>query len=465
MPSSPELLTDYLESVSGEIRWPRARRLLLGELRSHIEDQRRDFEGSGLNGADALAKAVTEMGDPVAVGRDLNRLHRPHNAWGVVLLVLLLTGVGVVFAGNDIAPLLSYSLSRQLFGAALGGVLMLGLWFSDYTLLLRRVTPCAAVFCAALLLIGPAYSILHFGRFESQSRFVTRPLIYLTLLSPVLFAAILCHLRGKKYGAVLFCGLLSPALALPALLTPSVAASLCAVVSMVLVLIYAVWSGWFPVKRLVGLICACLPSLLLGIRYFLILLSSGRLALLFHPERDPLGKGFQAFTFQAFMRDVPWVNTSGAMPEFGDANMMFGDFDFLLFRLAARFGRIVLVLVALLTALFIFLALRRFSKLHSRQGQVIALSALFVLAAEAFGYTAYNCGFMLFSPLAFPFLSYGAAALVINFCLLGLILSVLRMDTLVRDTPSKRQADTRPGSLTIQLPFLRGKIHIGYEKT
>ena len=90
-----EALGDYLTAVGAQIRWQRARAPLLRELSDHITDQAADYRADGLEEAHALDRAVAEMGDPETVGKDLDRLHRPKNRWGLALAVLLLALAGL----------------------------------------------------------------------------------------------------------------------------------------------------------------------------------------------------------------------------------------------------------------------------------------------------------------------------------------------------------------------------------
>ena len=89
-----EQLNEYLEAVGAQIRWKRARRPLLRELSDHIADQAAAFEAEGQSPGEALSAAVAEMGEPEAVGRELDRLHRPRSCWRVGLTVGVVVGVG-----------------------------------------------------------------------------------------------------------------------------------------------------------------------------------------------------------------------------------------------------------------------------------------------------------------------------------------------------------------------------------
>ena len=137
-----ECVNEYLETVGGQIRWRRARRLLLRELSDHIADQAAAFEAEGRSPEEALAGAVAEMGEPEAVGRELDRLHRPRNRWGLAITVAALFAAGVLlqlFAAGLMGDAKDvFYFRRQVLGLLLAAGVLTGLWFSDYTLLLRR---------------------------------------------------------------------------------------------------------------------------------------------------------------------------------------------------------------------------------------------------------------------------------------------------------------------------------------
>ena len=114
-----EVLGDYLAAVGAQIRWRRARRPLLRELSDHIADQAADFQTQGLEEEAALDRAVAEMGDPETVGRDLDRLHRPQNRWGLALGVLFL-----LLAGPLSLPFLSFGAAYLLTNSLLAGFLL-----------------------------------------------------------------------------------------------------------------------------------------------------------------------------------------------------------------------------------------------------------------------------------------------------------------------------------------------------
>jgi len=88
----PNKVTEYLEVVSQQIRWKKAQSPLLEEINNHIIDQKNAFISDGLNEDEATDKAIVEMGDPIVVGEQLDRAHRP-SLIGMGIGILLVLGI------------------------------------------------------------------------------------------------------------------------------------------------------------------------------------------------------------------------------------------------------------------------------------------------------------------------------------------------------------------------------------
>ena len=87
-------IQSFLDVVAEQIRWKRARPVVTAELERHLEDQRDAFAEEGYENAEELA--VKEMGDPVIVGTELDRVHRPKPQWGIIVLTIALALAGVL---------------------------------------------------------------------------------------------------------------------------------------------------------------------------------------------------------------------------------------------------------------------------------------------------------------------------------------------------------------------------------
>lgn len=58
-----------------QVRWRRARPALAQELRTHLLDQRDACLAQGMSQTEAEAESLRQMGDPVEVGTQLDRVH------------------------------------------------------------------------------------------------------------------------------------------------------------------------------------------------------------------------------------------------------------------------------------------------------------------------------------------------------------------------------------------------------
>ncbi len=113
------------------------------EIRCHIEDQTAAFLSEGMEQAEAEEAAVREMGDPVETGNELNRIHRPRMAWGMIGLIAVLSLAGYLIqnfmqekwidAGEG-AWSSPYSFVYILAGLAV----MMAACFADYTRIAGR---------------------------------------------------------------------------------------------------------------------------------------------------------------------------------------------------------------------------------------------------------------------------------------------------------------------------------------
>ena len=442
-------LSEYLEAVGAQIRWKRARRPLLRELSDHIADQAAAFEAEGQSPGEALSAAVAEMGEPEEVGRELDRLHRPQNRWGLALTVAVLLGVGLALQllayqiiGDEPSV---YYFRRQALGLALAVGVLVCLWFSDYTLLFRRRwVPAAAmaVLCLSFLLI-PSTWLRDWWTLP-----VYYLLVYPVLLLPVPFAALLVTLRGKGPLAALLCGIASLALPSATLLIPNLTAWLVSIGGMLVVLFSAVRLGWFRGKRRWNALAALGPTLAAALGMGCWLARSDytqmRMAAFWNPALDPFGYGW----WYAHLRAGEVTYTSP---------------DLLLAEVSQGLGRWVFWAAAAGIILLAALLLRRIFRLRSRTGKLTALAALCPLLFQAVIYWLYNLGWWPSGALSLPFLSYGVTFLLVDAALAGVLLSVFRMDALVRDAVA---ASARPVSLpeALNIPLGRGSLHIEYRK-
>ncbi len=178
----------YLEAVQEQIRWKRARPVLVRELERHLEDQRDDLLKEGKAPEEAERLAVEDMGDPVTVGTELDRVHRPRPQWGLLGLTFILASVGVILRVLFRQPYVRQDLvlMRSLASLVLGTAAMLGMYFFDVSRLVRHAR---AVYITALAMAVLLPAVLYPSYYAALM-----PALY-----PLAYALWLYSFRGKGW--------------------------------------------------------------------------------------------------------------------------------------------------------------------------------------------------------------------------------------------------------------------------
>ena len=130
---------EYLQTLGEQILNPHARTHVLEEIQEHIDEQIQDYIDTGMSPDAAEKEAVRQMGDPVAAGTELNRIHRPRFP-GVlfgIAVVLTLSGIFMQYILYGSEPLnTTYSntafMQHAVFYQVIGfGIILFGM-FSNY---------------------------------------------------------------------------------------------------------------------------------------------------------------------------------------------------------------------------------------------------------------------------------------------------------------------------------------------
>ena len=79
MESGKHPVAQWLDRATAAIRFGPDRKEVRAELEAHLEDKALDFQRifPGLTEEEARERAVSEMGDPMEIGKELAKVHRP----------------------------------------------------------------------------------------------------------------------------------------------------------------------------------------------------------------------------------------------------------------------------------------------------------------------------------------------------------------------------------------------------
>lgn len=85
---------DFLDKVTNQISYKPLRPAIRQELEEHILDRIEEYAAEGFSPDEAERKAVKAMGDPTAIGAELNSVHQVQKAPALTLITLLLLLLG-----------------------------------------------------------------------------------------------------------------------------------------------------------------------------------------------------------------------------------------------------------------------------------------------------------------------------------------------------------------------------------
>lgn len=431
-----EKLREYTNTVCSQIRWKKAREAVSEEIHSHLMDQREAYIQEGATEDGATEQAIADMGDPVAVGTQLDRVHRPKPQWGMLGLILVMVSVGIllqVLVQNDIATrfrtpiMVGYQFKFAMIALAVLAIA----YIIDFSIIGRfPKTTYIAILC--LFLISLFISPLRGG----APYYAT----YCSLLFPLAISGMVYAMRGEGYWGITVCvgAILFPAAL--AWMVPTVAGFVLTVTCGMVILGISISKNWFHANKLRSYLWAYLPFLGATLLFASTLLRTPynveRLRNFLHPESDPLGGGYVVLVMRSLLENAQlWGN--GTIPQqFADSQsfpLPSIHSDLMLTYLIFRLGWLPFGLIVALLVLFIVYSFKECWRQKSVLGQLVSYSVLLTFALQTFHHIMYNTGFLLFAPLSLPLMSYGFGGMVINMGLIGLMLSVFRNGSAARD--------------------------------
>ena len=438
-------LEEYLSELGGQIRDDQARSFVEDEVRCHIMDQAEAYESDGMVREDALITAVREMGDPVSVGIDLDKIHRPHMEWRFLIYVLFISilNLGIQYLinkyisfesdGNIVTHFSGTSITSTFGGLST----MLVMYRLDYTILAGRSRIAGLAYLIIIaILSGLCESYVNGGKtWISIDDLSVSSFALMTAFLP-LFAGILYDYRGKGKSAIV-------KILLWMFVSVSVGLCCCRLTSYsaifilsaeTILFILALYKGWYTVN---------IKAVLLGGVGITIILTAARLMLAAEYQKQRIMYWLAHFgignysanadhTINYVCRQLTNVFAHSnvvrksdeaiaimkALPSFQG--------DLVLGSVAATCGIIAaisLLVCLLVLSVYIFsISLRQRNAL----GYIIGCSCGVAIGLQSFANILAVFGILPFMFTFLPFFGGGFSTIVVDYALLGLVLSIYR---------------------------------------
>lgn len=453
-------MEEYIRSVTEQIRCVKAREGVARELSDHIEDQAAAYEAAGDAHEAAVGRAVREMGDPVEVGVELDRIHRPQIDFKLIGMTFAfsIAGFFVLCELNGLTEYPEYFL-RQCVALALSFGVLAGMYFLDYSFIGRYAYGIGAFLTAAICVDAASA-----GKSGAVSAAFTMAYLYV----PV-YAGILYRLRGGGHGAVVWGVVAQMIIAALSYGFSTLYTALNVYLICTVLLLMAVWKSWFKVHKkavtavlLSGLLL--LPAALLMVA---VLCGSGygfraqRLSAWLNPQRYADGAGYVYLFIRDGLSSAKWIGAADRDPFAGDVligkPIPFLTEPFVLFQIVCSYGMLAgLAVVSALSAVVIR-AWRIVRRQKNQLGFMVSAACFMALLVNCLEGVLINTGFFPVSSMQFPFVSYGACTSITYAALIGLLLSVYRNEKILTERPVERRLEVYSFAVVFRLRKKRNR--------
>lgn len=437
----------YLELLLEQIQCDKARETVEEEIRCHIEDQKTAYMENGMEEQEAEKEAVRQMGDPVEAGIRLDKIHRPKMAWDMIILIVLLSGAGLLIQyllsmHFDITSFMPVPMKGVL--CCLGGILvMFAMCFLDYTFIGRWAKEISCILFVMELL----YLITHNSIGYMYYRFIP---ILMVLYIP-LYAGILYSYRGQGYGGVWKSILWMLPMGVMLVLSPNT--SMLAVIGIASVVTFsvAVYKGWFQVSRKLVLsalwaVTLLAPIILIGVimrgaaqsgamTYF-----QARLQVLLHPLSMEPDRWHGKFVPQ-FLAQNQWIGMNSLLETGEWKYSLPPSNNYTLAYVSCYYGILTAVILAGLILLLLMRALHISLRQKNQLGMLMGTGTVIVMLVQFVFYVLCNVG-LLPSAMYCPFITYGGTGMAATSILFGILLSIYRYQNVLGREPKIKKTIT-----------------------
>lgn len=419
---------EYLSKMTEQIRYRKIRPQIRDEFEKHILDQQEQFMKDGMHRQEALRMAIIEMGDPVSVGAQLDRIHRPKMDWRMLGLVGILSVLGLIVQQlledggkvNGAHVWMAGMDGQRLLLVAVGFGLMFLLGAVDYSFLSKRGWLLYGIFSG----LTGLYHL--FG--ASVNGQLGAAVLWMYLYIP-LYAGVLSQCQKRAGRMQMF--LAAAAIAVPWLLE-ELGPGVSLVVRMNLLAIQLLMFSAACYRRgnkkavcfICALWCAGIGAVCLKIMRFPYMKQR---FLSFFSHTGSMDTG------QSRVREILSAAPMGRLPAAADP--AFGDVasDYVLTGLIQKAGCLPVVLILIVLALFFIKLLDIIRRQKNQLGTWIAFGCTLIFVIQTVEYLLMNFGVLpgMFGTL--PFLSAGGHTTLLMYVLAGILLGTYRFKDVVTD--------------------------------
>jgi len=433
-----ELIKEYCNKVCEQIRWKKAKPIIIAEVENHLYDQRDAYMASGDDENAATQKAIVQMGDAISLGQELDKTHKPRPQWFMIALtgIFMIIGLFINYYINASTEskgtfsILSYIFAFSIFVCC---------YYIDFTVLGKHAMK-IYLFILTVSIVGVLFCPRVNGKQIWIMGMFSISLTYLSLVFPLAFSLFVYSMREKGIRGILMSGLAYLPLAFLLTVVPTISGLILYTITSLAVLCFSISRGWFGVNKKYGLLLVFIPTIVMSPLFCLLYLNRMwlRISVFLNPEQARLTAGYQYCIIRAFLSKAVFWGKGGVPEITGDISAMPNvNTDYSIVYLIHQFGFVVLLFITLLLVIFSIIGIYKALREKSILGSLVALTIILTFTLQSISFIIDNLGYGLISGLSLPFISYGNTALFLNAALIGFMLSIFRTGEIVVDRCSE----------------------------
>ncbi|RTE08567.1 FtsW/RodA/SpoVE family cell cycle protein [Paenibacillus whitsoniae] len=431
----------FLKKVCSEIRAREVHQGVCRELETHLEELIEDRLAQGDDRDTAVREAIRRMGSPEIIGEQLNRAHRPRVDWGMLGLIALLMLVGLVavfsaYQAMDGRARLGAFHLKQIFYFTVGGCLMLGIGFSNYS---KWAKYAWGMYVGMLALL--VYGLVTSTTMNGLRGIINIPPFHLNpvFLSPYVFLIALAGIWSKpipsgtgepfRNRAIRHVWLTAGVLWVPAILLLYAHS----IMNFVLLLIGGM-TLVVILKKSAAVLLAHLSLVVVAVGIFLLKLSTHANArqnflAWIRPSTAPDGENYMIAHSKLAIQSAGWQGHGfgaqlSTLPNLQESMM----FPFLIYC----FGWLAGICLVLMILMLIQRSIQVARTVQDDYGKAMVSALLTIIAVQYLWNMLMSVGLAPLSSFSLPFVSFNGSLVVMQFIAIGLALSVYRRKDIAR---------------------------------
>ncbi len=406
-----EKITNFLDEVCSHIKYREAHNEIRAELSEHILETAKEI---------GVDKAILNMGSSLLIGENLNKQHKPKTEWSIIGLIALITLIGGMgLYGSSYKGYSSVILSRHLTFVAAGFLVMVYIYFFDYTkfkkysLLIYFVT--MTLLCISL--ISGDYAD---GRVFLRFAGIALSTDYAVAMFILSFTGLIERYKGQGIYAILKSGFLGVFSYIAMLLTGNISGMAVLAITYTVLVMTAVVKNYFGGNKIVQILTWLGLSGSAFLTYVCFAIPA---------KQVTTDSGITLSQWIGYLNPVTSGNGNGLKKSMQSITT---DYAFINITFILGWAGAVTLTAAIL--LFIIRMFITSKKIKNNYGFLLSLSACTALSAQFILNTLLNLKLISITGMGMPFVSYGGTGLIANMALAGLLLSVWRRNNWLSGT-------------------------------